>query len=93
MRIIKNTLWIILLATILFAQGTKRIAIGPYLQNMSYDGVTICWSTLAGESKITAPDGKSVQIPSFQQHQIRLARLQPNTTYQYDVLGAVSAEV
>jgi len=92
MRIIRNALWIILFATISFAQGTKHIAIGPYLQNMSSEGVTICWSTLAGESKITAADGKSVQIPSFQQHQIRLARLQPNTTYQYDVLGDGSAE-
>ncbi len=92
MRITRNALWIIFLATISFAQGTKHIAIGPYLQNMSSEGVTICWSTLSGESKIISADGTSFQMPEFQQHQIRLARLKPNTTYQYDVLGDGSAE-
>ncbi len=70
----------------LAAEGNQQIAIGPYLQNMSPESVTLCWSTLDGAATIIPDGGELLSVPHYQQHEIRLARLRPNTTYHYDVL-------
>lgn len=74
-------------ATACFAGEASKIAIGPYLQNMSTESVTICWSTREGSTTVVSSEGQSDTIPEYEQHEIRLANLQPNTTYDYDVLG------
>lgn len=78
---------IFLLSLPVFGQDNKEIAFGPYLQNMSDDGVTICWSTFKSNSKIIHPDGTIKIIPDYQQHKIHLTRLEPDTEYSYDVLN------
>ena len=74
------------------AQETKQIAIGPYIQQMSTKDVTLSWSTIEGESLVKHPDGKTDTIREYEQHQIHLANLKPNTTYSYDVLNDGSDE-
>ena len=72
----------------LLAQNERIISFGPYLQNMTYRSVTVCWSTLEGESYLANPNGKTDTLRQYQQHQMILPRLQASTTYQYDVLGS-----
>lgn len=74
------------------AQENKQIAIGPYIQQMSTKDVTLSWSTIEGESLVKHPDGKTDTIREYEQHQIHLANLKPNTTYSYDVLNDGSDE-
>jgi hypothetical protein len=77
----------IITVSTLVAQQEGQIAFGPYLQHMTYRSVTICWSTLEGESIVTSGEGKSQTIRHYKQHQINLPRLNEKSTYQYDVLG------
>jgi hypothetical protein len=60
--------------------------IGPYLQSMSEEEVTICWSTLEGTTQITTGDSIVQLFNQYRQHKSIVTRLQPNTTYSYDVL-------
>jgi predicted phosphodiesterase len=78
---------IVMSATASFAEEQSKIAIGPYVQNMSSESVTICWSTQEDSTTIVSPDGQAEIIPKYEQHEIRLAQLRPNTTYDYDVIG------
>ncbi len=61
--------------------------IGPYLQKMSDDEVTINWSTFKGTTAILDGDSILQEVSQYQQHQSIITRLEPNTTYTYDVLG------
>ena len=74
------------------AQESKKIAIGPYVQQMSTKDATLCWSTIEGASLIFHPNGKTDTIREYKQHEIHLAHLEPNTTYSYDVLNDGSDE-
>ncbi|MCK5815496.1 MAG: metallophosphoesterase [Flavobacteriaceae bacterium] len=74
------------------AQESNKIAIGPYVQQMSTKDATLCWSTIEGESLIFHPNGKTDTIREYKQHEIHLANLNPNTTYSYDVLNDGSDE-
>jgi acid phosphatase type 7 len=70
-----------------FAQPKNQIAIGPYVQNVTDEKATICWSTLSGQSIIINPDSTKQYINEYQHHEMMLGDLIPNTTYAYDVLG------
>ena len=83
---------VVVSAAATFAQKQSKIAIGPYLQNMSSGSITLCWSTLQESAQISTNGGQSMSIPNYKQHEIRLARLKPNTTYTYDVLQDGSDE-
>ena len=76
----------------IYAQENKKIAIGPYIQQMSPEDVTLCWSTIKGESLVTHPNGKIDTIREYEQHEIHLANLESNTSYSYDVLNDGSDE-
>jgi len=76
----------------IYAQKNKKIAIGPYIQQMSTKDVTLCWSTIKGESLVVHPNGKTDTISEYEQHEIHLANLKPNTSYSYDVLNDGSDE-
>ena len=65
----------------------RKIAFGPYIQQMSTRDATICWSTLESEPTITDPDGTIQVIREYKQHTIHLANSKANTTYSYDVLN------
>lgn len=92
----RNTLVIALLSfSILFkvaAQTNTKIAFGPYIQQMSTQDATICWSTLEGEITVMDVEGKKDTIREYKQHKIHLANLQPDTKYAYDVLNDGSEE-
>ncbi len=60
--------------------------LGPYLQKMSYDEVTINWSTYEGKTIINNGEEEEI-INNYQQHETILTRLKPKTTYTYDVLN------
>lgn len=88
------TLLIILTLTVVscYAQEKKKIAFGPYIQQMSTRDATIAWSTLESEPTITDPNG-NVQInKEYKHHKIHLASLKANTEYTYDVLNDGSDE-
>lgn len=61
--------------------------LGPYLQSMSDEEVTICWSTLEGTTTITAGDSTVQLVNQYSHHKSIVTRLQPNTTYSYDVIN------
>ncbi len=60
--------------------------IGPYLQSMSDGEVTICWSTLEGVTQILDGDSVIQNVKQFENHKSIITRLEPNTTYTYDIL-------
>ncbi|RLD74098.1 MAG: hypothetical protein DRJ07_19995, partial [Bacteroidetes bacterium] len=60
--------------------------IGPYLQKMSDDEVTISWATYGGATEIKKSDKVIQEVSQYQHHQSTIARLEPNTKYTYDVL-------
>jgi len=80
------------LISISFPQSKKQIAIGPYVQNVTDEKATICWSTLVGQSKLIQPGGKVELINEYQHHEMILGDLQANSIYTYDVLGNGSPE-
>ncbi|MCK5134252.1 MAG: metallophosphoesterase [Bacteroidales bacterium] len=60
--------------------------IGPYLQNMSDNEVTICWSVKEGVTGISDGDSVVQDVSQYRHHKSIITRLEPNTTYSYDVL-------
>ncbi|MCF6333133.1 MAG: metallophosphoesterase [Draconibacterium sp.] len=64
----------------------KKI-IGPYLQQMSNEEVTICWSTLEGSTSIFDGEKPVQGVSQYMQHKSIITRLDPNKTYTYDVLN------
>lgn len=74
------------------AQTNTKIAFGPYIQQMSTQDATICWSTLEGEITVMDVEGKKDTIREYKQHKIHLANLEPDTKYAYDVLNDGSDE-
>ncbi|WP_086476120.1 metallophosphoesterase family protein [Arenibacter amylolyticus] len=69
------------------AQENRKIAFGPYIQQMGTKDATICWSTKVSEPTITDPEGNVKTITEYKHHKIHLGRLKPNTEYSYDVLN------
>ncbi len=86
------TVLIFLLGIQLIAQQQRKIAFGPYIQQMSTKDATICWSTIASETLLKGVNGKTDTIREYQQHKIVLGGLEPNTTYSYDILHDGSDE-
>lgn len=66
---------------------TSTAILGPYLQRMADDRVTICWSTPTNSSLLYLGDSLQKKIGQYEQHQTVMTRLQPGTTYQYDILN------
>ncbi len=73
-------------------QTDKKIAFGPYIQQMSTKDAAVCWSTLEGHMTVTDAAGKTDTIREYKQHAIYFDGLKPNTTYSYDVLNDGSDE-
>lgn len=67
-------------------ESPKKI-IGPYIQKMSADEVTIRWSTLEGETHIALSDSTVQTINQYKQHKSIITRLESKTEYTYDVLN------
>ena len=61
--------------------------IGPYLQNMSEDEVTICWSVKEGTTLVMNGDSIIQSVTQYNHHKSIITRLKPGTTYNYDVLN------
>ncbi len=69
-----------------------KIAFGPYLQNMTDDKVTICWTTPDGMTTFKNAEGKIDTVNSYRMHKTILARLDDSTIYNYDILNDGSDE-
>ncbi len=67
-------------------ENPKEI-IGPYVQRMSYDEVTLCWSTLEGETQIALSDSTIKTVKQYEQHKSIITGLEPKTKYNYDVFN------
>ncbi|MDX2444939.1 MAG: metallophosphoesterase [Bacteroidales bacterium] len=65
---------------------TTTKIIGPYLQKMSHEEVTICWSTYEGKTLIMDDDSVLQEVNQYRQHKSIVTHLEPNTSYNYDVL-------
>jgi hypothetical protein len=61
--------------------------LGPYVQRMSAEEVTICWSTVAGETNIGNLDSTIQTVKQITNHQSIVTGLEANTTYSYDILN------
>jgi len=77
----------IALAAPALPQPAPPIAIGPYVQNVSANSAAICWATVSGQVTFAPPEGEAATVRSYEVHSILLRRLQPGTTYAYDILG------
>ncbi len=88
----KILMLLVIFGLTIFAQEKKKIAFGPYIQQVSSRGATICWSTLEGEPSLIYPDGNVKPIREYKQHAIHIARLDAGTKYSYDVLNDGSNE-
>ncbi|MBT3242444.1 MAG: metallophosphoesterase family protein [Bacteroidetes bacterium] len=61
--------------------------IGPYVQSMTQNEVTLCWSTMIGTTQIRVGDSIIHKVNQYSNHKSVITRLKPNTTYSYDVLN------
>ncbi|MEA1875520.1 MAG: metallophosphoesterase [Bacteroidota bacterium] len=61
--------------------------IGPYVQSMTQNGVTLCWSTMEGTSQVRIGDSIIRKVNQYSNHKSIVNRLKPGTTYSYDVLN------
>ena len=90
MKLIKTTI-IVLVAIIststVFSQNNTKIAIGPYVQNVTGESAVVCWATLDGKSSYAGPDGKIQFINRYNHHEMLIPNLKPNTEYSYDIFG------
>ena len=66
--------------------STRQI-LGPYVQRMSNDEVTICWATMDGETQVGILDSTIQTIKQVTNQESIVTRLEPNTKYSYDVLN------
>ena len=83
-----KTVILLLFITVSFNKITaQEKIIGPYVQNMSDDEVTICWSTFNGITSIANSDSVIQKVSQYKQHKSIITRLDGNTTYSYDVLN------
>jgi len=68
--------------------GPEKVStLGPYLQSMSDEEVTICWATREGETGISEGGSLVQEASQYRHHKSIITHLKPNTTYTYDVLG------
>ncbi len=61
--------------------------LGPYLQSMSDEEVTICWASREGVTQIMEDGSRVQEVSQYRHHKSIITHLMPNTTYSYDVLG------
>jgi len=75
------------LSMLLFGQSNSPIAIGPYIQNVTDHSAVVCWSTLKSNSFTIEKSGIKRTIPQYENHEMILSSLKPNTEYSYDIGG------
>ncbi len=80
----------VIISSFAFGQKEKPVVLpvlGPYLQNMLDDQVTICWATPEGITSY-GQDGERIKIvPQYRHHSTIITGLKPGATYTYDVLN------
>jgi 3',5'-cyclic AMP phosphodiesterase CpdA len=69
------------------ASAQSEIVVGPYVQNVTSKQAVVCWATRKREATLTGPAGQQTTVPGYQVHEVLLSDLEPNTRYEYDVLG------
>ncbi|MBT7900047.1 MAG: hypothetical protein HN601_03775, partial [Candidatus Marinimicrobia bacterium] len=77
----------IFLSMHLFGQAKSTIAIGPYIQNVTNHSAVVCWATLKSNSFMIQKSGKNQIIPQYENHEMILSSLKPDTEYSYDIGG------
>jgi hypothetical protein len=95
---------VFLLIAVLFLSGCSEATItkGPYLQNVTTDGITICWETSAASlgvvnytvsgSMQTDPFTVVEDLPNTF-HAIRLENLSTETHYDYQIINKVKSSL
>src|SRR5690606_9639665 len=73
------------------AESPKEI-LGPYIQRMDNEQVTIGWSIVEGETKISNSDTTVATIKQITNHQSIFTGIEPNTKYNYDILNDGSSK-
>ncbi len=75
----------LLLAFVASSSFANPIAFGPYVQNMTDDQATVCWTTYKTSVDISSEKGTETKR-LYDQHEITFSRLEADTEYHYDVL-------
>jgi hypothetical protein len=90
-EIIRLSLILVLVASLSQCKQESTVervsVLGPYLQSMSDEEVTICWATMEGGTGISEGDSLVQDVSQYRHHKSIITHLKPNTTYNYDVLG------
>jgi len=63
-----------------------EITIGPYLQNMTSESVTIAWATKTGTTEIERTDNVKMNVNRYDYHTTLISDLEPDSAYTYDIL-------
>jgi predicted phosphodiesterase len=58
---------------------------GPYLQNVSRNGITVMWQSDASLPGTVSIDGRVIEAPPATIHEVRVEGLQPGRRYAYQV--------
>ena len=73
--------------------GAPRISIGPYLQDVTTDGILVVWETdqpTTGVVRLEQPRSAAFLSLPGTHHEVRLSGLRPGTRYRYQVAGRAS---
>ena len=95
---------VLLSITVLFLSGCPEVTItkGPYLQNVTTDGMTICWETTSAcRGMVNYTVSGSMQALPFSVvediprnfHEIRINNLSIETTYDYQIFNKVKLTI
>ncbi len=68
------------------SETNEKITIGPYLQHMTPESVTISWATKTGGTKVERTDGATMDVSRYEHHSTLISDLEPDSVYTYDIL-------
>jgi hypothetical protein len=83
----KKALSILILQYSIIAQSSPDVAIGPYIQIVTKHSAVVCWSTKSAQAFILKNSSQAQNLPQYENHEMILANLKPNTVYTYDIGG------
>lgn len=89
MKYLKLTLTLLnfIVPLMMVAQSSSDVAIGPYIQNVTDNSAVVCWATKSDQSFTIENTNQKRSLPQYENHEMILSNLKPNTQYIYDIGG------
>ncbi|HIA94168.1 MAG TPA: metallophosphoesterase family protein [Candidatus Marinimicrobia bacterium] len=89
MKYLKLTLTLLnfIFPLMMVAQSSSDVAIGPYIQNVTDNSAVVCWATKSHQSFTIENTNQKRSLPQYENHEMILSNLKPNTQYTYHIGG------